>query len=219
MNLLRKSALIALAISCATGLATAQDLRTASEQVVACQNIEDPAERLTCFETAATALSVAMQAPEPEIVAAPTVTAPAPTAEATQQAAITAPAPTTVPAATTPPAPATEIQQASADTVADPEIPRSRLPSWIPRVTFNRDRDVEKEPDEFQTTLTRIQRNRLGRHFFTTQEGHVWRQKSPEEIRAPKALPADVVLYQNITGGLRLKILETNRSYPVTRIE
>ena len=111
------------------------------------------------------------------------------------------------------------IEQAAATTTDTREAPRSRLPSWLPRVTFGGDREVEKEPDEFETQVTRIRVNRIGRHFFTTAEGHVWRQKTPDEIRAPKTLPADVIIYQNITGGLRLKIVETNRSYPVRRVE
>jgi hypothetical protein len=142
----------------------AQDMRTASEKVVACQTVTDPVERLACFEAAAAELSAVLEIPVAE--------APVPSAPA---------APRGTPAPVVPAAPV--------------------------------------EPDEFAKQLTRIQVNRLGRHFFTTAEGHVWRQKSPEEIRAPKTLPADVVIYQNITGGLRLKIVETNRSYPVRRVE
>lgn len=203
----------ALAALMLTGSALAQDLRGASENVVACQTVEDAAARLSCFETAAAELSSALAAPVPEPVAAlpqPQVqTAPAETsavASTTQVPQTAAPA-------------AAPIQQASTEAPAEVEAPESSLPSWIPRITFGSDRDVEKEPDEFETQLTRIQVNKLGRHFFTTAEGHVWRQKSPEEIRAPKTLPADVVIYQNITGGLRLKIVETNRSYPVRRVE
>ena len=176
-----------LAICAFAGLGLAlpglsQDMRTASENVVACQTVSDPAERLVCFETAAAELSALLVTPSVAATDAP-------------------------------------IQQAESAASDAEEAPRSRLPSWIPRVTFGGDRDVEKEPDEFETQVTRIQVNRLGRYFVTTAEGHVWRQKSPEEIRAPKKLPADVIIYQNITGGLRLKIVETNRSYAVRRVE
>jgi hypothetical protein len=207
----------------------AQDMRSASEKVVACQTVIDPVERLACFETAAAELSTLLEtpiaeAPAPSVPVTPT-TAPAPAVPTApvEQAVVTtpaapvpAPAPTVTATAESTDAP---IQQAEATTTDADDGPRSRLPSWIPRVTFGGGRDVEKEPDEFATQLTRIQVNRLGRHFFTTAEGHVWRQKSPEDIRAPKDLPADVVIYQNITGGLRLKIVETNRSYPVRRVE
>lgn len=224
-----------LAICAFAGLGLAlpgmsQDMRTASENVVACQTVSDPAERLVCFETAAAELSALLAVPvaEASVPTAPSsatlpasANAPAPV----EQAMVSAPAVTAVPAA--PAAPVTAsvaatdapIQQAESAASDAEEAPKSRLPSWIPRVTFGGDRDVEKEPDEFETQVTRIQVNRLGRYFFTTAEGHVWRQKSPEEIRAPKKLPADVIIYQNITGGLRLKIVETNRSYAVRRVE
>lgn len=217
-----------LAVCAVAGLSVAlpglaQDMRTASEKVVACQTVIDPVERLACFEAAASELSALLETPIAEAPASsPSPVAPAVPAAPVEQAVVSAPA-----APVQAPAPAVTataesgdapIQQAATTTDTD-DAPRSRLPSWIPRVTFGGDRDVEKEPDEFATKLTRIQVNRLGRHFFTTAEGHVWRQKSPEEIRAPKTLPADVVIYQNITGGLRLKIVETNRSYPVRRVE
>lgn len=188
----------------------AQDLRTASEGVVACQSVEDTAERLACFEAAAQQLSTALALPEPQIVQAPAVAATSATPAVTspiQQAESTTTATGEAP-----------IQQASTE-VREPPSRGSILPSWIPRVSFGSGEDAEKEPDEFATQLTRIQRNKLGRHFFTTAEGHVWRQIGIESIEAPSSLPADVILYQNITGGLRMKILETNRSYSILRIE
>lgn len=200
MKMLGKVAVSAMGIVAVIGSAAAQDMRTASENVVACQNVEEASARLDCFEKAAADLSAVLAAPAPEMAAAP---------EPAQQAAVPASA-----AATAAPA---AVQQASTSTTEN--IPSSSLPSWIPRITFGSGRDVEKEPDEFETKLTRIQANRIGRHFFTTADGHVWRQKKPEEIRAPKKLPADIILYQNITGGIRLKIVETNRSYAVQRVE
>lgn len=200
MKMLGKVAVSAMGIVAVIGSAAAQDMRTASENVVACQSVEEASARLDCFEKAAADLSAALAAPAPEMAAA---SVPA------QQAAVPATA-----AATAAPA---AVQQASTSTTEN--IPSSSLPSWIPRITFGSGRDVEKEPDEFETKLTRIQANRIGRHFFTTADGHVWRQKKPEEIRAPKKLPADIILYQNITGGIRLKIVETNRSYAVQRVE
>ncbi len=212
-----------------TGLAAtpalAQDMRSASEKVVACQDVVDSAERLACFESAAAELSALLAAPV-SVAQAPapaTVPAAAPTtvpnagpsaseAQLVQQAAAI-PAPVPAAAADAP------VQQASVDTPAQPDAPRSSLPSWIPRVSFGERRDVEREPDQFETTLTRIQRNNLGRHFFTTAEGHVWKQKGLDKIRAPSALPTDVILDKNIMGGITIKILETKESYPVTRVE
>ncbi|MEO1662625.1 MAG: hypothetical protein AAFR51_16665 [Pseudomonadota bacterium] len=230
-----KSLALILVLGATSGVASAQDMRAASEKVVACQSLEDAAERLACFETAATELSILLNAPAPQIaqapVPAPPVTAAAPIEQAAAAAAPTAPAEAVVASATPVAVPPVAAPQVAAPQVAEqpvavaatetetPDVPRSSLPAWIPRVTFGRDRDVEKEPDEYATTLTRIQRNKIGRHFFTTAEGHVWKQKQIEEIRAPKTLPAEVTLYQNITGGIRIKIEETDRSYGVQRVE
>lgn len=219
MKLLGKSACCALVALGASLTMSAQDMRSASEKVVACQTVEDSLERLACFESAATELSTFLAAPAPVERAAAKPEAPiipAAPVESVQQASV-AVEPSVEPAPTD--AAQAPIQQAAVATEETRDVPRSRLPSWIPRITFGSDREVEKEPDEFRTTLTRIQRNKLGRHFFTTAEGHVWRQIQIEEIRAPKSLPTEVILSQNIMGGLRIKIVESNRSYGVLRVE
>jgi len=196
MKMLGKVAVSVIGIGALIGSATAQDMRTASENVVACQSVEDALARLDCFERAATDLSVLLSAPVPEVVAAPAIASPAVPAAPTETAI----------AATTEAAPEETIKQSS-------------LPSWIPRITFGSDRDVEKEPDEYQTKLTRIQVNRIGRHFFTTSDGQVWRQTNITKIRAPKTLPANITLSQGVMGGIRMKIEETNRIYAVARVE
>lgn len=213
MNLLGKSAIAATLAASLMAPAMAQELRTASESVVACQTVEDALERLDCFEKAADELSAALAVPAPVIAeAAPNPTVPA----APVEQAVATSAPTAVATAQAPAA----VQQASADAAtADSDAPTRSLPGWIPRISFGRDREVEKEPDEFETTITRIQVNRLGRHFFTTAEGHVWKQRDIGKIRAPKTLPAEVILSQNIMGGIQLKIKETNRIYSVARVE
>lgn len=199
-----KLAILTIVAGMASTPVYAQDLRSASESVVACQSVEDTAQRLACFEAAAQQLSTALAAPQPQIVQAPTATSSTTAVSAPVQQAATS---TTAP-----------VQQASNETAQAPGN-GSILPSWIPRVSFGNRGDVEKEPDEFETTLTRIQRNNLGRHFFTTAEGHVWRQIEISDIKPPRALPAEVVLHQNILGGIQIKILETDRSYGVARIQ
>lgn len=203
MKMLGKVAVAVIGIGALIGSASAQDMRTASENVVACQSVEDALERLDCFEQAAAGLSVVLNAPVPEVVAAPAAPSPNLPAAPIETAAVASGTATV----------------AATEAVPEESIKQSSLPSWIPRITFGSDRDVEKEPDEYQTKLTRIQVNRIGRHFFTTSEGHVWRQKEIGSIRAPKTLPADITLYQNITGGIRLRIEETNRIYGVARVE
>ena len=202
-----KLAILAVMAGAVSSPVFAQDLRSASESVVACQSVEDTTERLSCFEAAAQQLSTVLAAPQPQIVQAPVAPA-APTGAAPVQQAATSTATSA----------AEPIQQASAETAGPPES-GSILPSWIPRVSFGSRDDADKEPDEFATQLTRIQRNNLGRHFFTTAEGHVWRQIGIDKIKAPKSLPADVVIYQNVLGGIQIKIVDTNRSYAVARVE
>lgn len=198
--------------------AVAQDMHTASEKIVACQDLADADERLACFDTAVAELSDLMAVPLAEVPAPAPV---APTAlsasesQLIQQAAV-APAIVADAAAL---AAAPPVQQASVDVPAEADANGSILPSWIPRVTFGERRDVEREPDQFETTVTRIQRNNLGRHFFTTAEGHVWKQKSLDKIRAPSTLPIDVILDRNIMGGIRLRIPETKEVHPVIRVE
>jgi len=111
------------------------------------------------------------------------------------------------------------IQTAEAD-VPDEFGKRRLLPSWVPTVSLNiGGKDQEKEPDFFETTVTRIQRNKIGRHFFTTADGQVWKQFQIKEVRAPKRLPAKAVIRQTISGSIRLEIEENGRSYPVVRVE
>lgn len=203
MKMLGKVAVTVIGIGALIGSATAQDMRTASENVVACQTVEDALARLECFEQAAADLSAALALPAPAVVAAPAAPSPAVAAAPIETAAVAA-----EPAATIAPEP-----------TAEENVKQSSLPSWVPRITFGSGGDVEKEPDQYQTKLTRIQVNNIGRHFFTTSEGHVWRQKKVDDIRAPKTLPADITLSQNITGGIRLKIEETNRTYGVSRVK
>lgn len=175
----------------ATQIAAAQDVRAASEQVVACQAIATPMEKLACFEAAATNLSTALEAPVAVAEAAPT------------------------------PAPAEAVKVASTDT-AEPEFKRRRLlPSWVPTVSLGGggDKDREKEPDFYETEVDRIVRNKLGRHFFSTSDGVVWRQIRIEKIRAPKSLPAKATIKQTLSGSIRIEIEGTDRSYAVYRVE
>ena len=138
MNLFGKSA---IAATLAVGLmapAMAQELRTASESVVACQSVEDALERLDCFEKAAAELSEALSVPVTALATAEVAPNPTVPAAPTEQAAtivVTTPVP-----ATDAPAP---VEQASA-TTTEPDVPDRSLPSWIPRITFGSDRDVEK---------------------------------------------------------------------------
>ncbi|MEO1323824.1 MAG: hypothetical protein AAFV59_12535 [Pseudomonadota bacterium] len=226
MKLLRNLTLVGLGLGVCAGAASAQELRTASENVVACQSVVDALERLDCFEKAADELSAALTVPPlaQESIAAPSVPAAAPTQQAAAETALVAAATETAAAPVTPAAAPTPVQQAAATAAATTDAAedatqRSVLPGWIPRVTFRNNRDVEKEPDQYETEITRIQVNRIGRHFFTMSDGLVWKMKDIEEIRAPSSLPADAIIRQNIMGGILLKIVDTNVTYAVERVE
>ncbi|MEO0608099.1 MAG: hypothetical protein AAFY82_07690 [Pseudomonadota bacterium] len=214
---------ISMAALIVSAPALAQDLRASSEKVVACQNVADSLERLACFEAAAMELSTVLTAPiaavAPEATPAP-VPQPSAVADAAPSAGVEAPVLAETPSAPAPVPVATDapVQQAAATATEAPIERGSLLPSWMPRLRLGGD-DAEADPDEFQTTMTRIQRNKIGRHFFTTEEGYVWRQLQIEPIRAPSSLPAEVILYQNVMGGIRLKIVETNRSYSVIQAD
>ncbi len=222
MKMLEKVAAMAFVAGALATPAIAQDMRSASEKVVACQSVADSQERLTCFETAESELSVILSTPQPVVAAQPTSPEAPTTSAQTQQAAISAPevqvAPTEVPAAQA------SVQMASteppvAEKLAGP--PKRRLlPSWVPTVSLSLGNgDAADEPDFFETAVTRIQRNSLGRHFFTTEDGQVWRQIQIEKIRAPKSLPAEATIRQTMTGSIRLEMEENGRSYPVNRVE
>lgn len=208
MKTFKNLGVLVLAAGAFTAPAIAQDLRSVSGKVVACQTIEDSSERLACFEAAAAELSLALDAPAvlatPE---QPSVSQPVATAEA--------PAPVQMAAAETAPEASAETEQTG------PTFPRrSLLPSWVPTVNLRLGGgDAAEEPDFFETEVTRIQRNKIGRHFFTTTDGQVWRQIRIDAIRAPDALPAKATIRQTLSGSIRLEIEDNGRSYPVTRIE
>lgn len=212
----KKLAILAVLAGMVSTPVYAQDLRSASEGVVACQSVEDTAERLACFEAAAQQLSTALALPQPQIVQAPTA--------ASATGAVTAPIQQATTSTTT--TAAAPVQMASAETAPSAESPptgppkRRLLPSWVPTVSLSiGGGDSVEEPDFFDTEITRIQRNKIGRHFFTTSDGQVWRQIQIEKIRAPATLPANATLRQTLSGSIRLEIEENGRSYPVNRVE
>ncbi len=191
--------------SVAIGAASAQDVRSASEGVVACQTLTDPTEKLACYEAAAAqvsqALSAPVAAPEVAVVSPPTVVATAEPAVAESSSEA--------------------VQTASAEAVDEPGR-RRLLPSWVPSISLKlgSDGNREKQPNSFPVSVTRIQRNKVGRHFFTTSDGHVWRQIRVEEITAPPTLPAGAVVKRSMTGAIRIRFDDASKhSYNVIRIE
>jgi hypothetical protein len=70
MKMLKNWACLAISVGVCSAPVFAQDMRSASEKVVACQDVSDSLERLACYEAAASELSAVLAAPVPEIVAA-----------------------------------------------------------------------------------------------------------------------------------------------------
>lgn len=126
---------------------------------------------------------------------------------------LTASSSDTMPEERTPEGPRT----ADADATED----RGLLPSWFPKV--NRPNpsgdDAVEDPDSYGTKIVKIVTNNLGRYFFTTEEGFVWRQIELRRVYTPRSLPADAVILQGAMGSTRLKILSTGRSYLVERVQ
>lgn len=188
--------------------ASAEDVRDASKSVVACQSIADPMEKLACFEAAAEAVSQALAEPQ----------AAAPVAEG-NSAAATALVEQANQASAEPVAPAPQAQ--SVASVETPETEERRLlPSWIPSISLNRDSKREARSDTFDIAVTRIQRNNVGRHYFTTADGQVWRQVEVKDVDPPSTLPAPAQLKRGAIGSIRLVFEEHPRDiYKVVRVE
>ena len=186
------------------GPAQAEDLESASKALVECQKIKEATERFACLESATAEISRALNEAEAE--------------SANQNAATPTDAEIAVASSAIPqPAAPEAVDQTDA---ADQEFGNRRLlPSWIPTISIGRPDAQDKEPDRFDITVTRIQRNKIGRHFFTTSDGQVWRQIQIDEIRAPKSLPAPAQLKRTPSGAIRIEVNGTGRSYNVNRIE
>lgn len=77
--------------------------------------------------------------------------------------------------------------------------------------------DNDDRPKRFHTTVTKIIVNNAGRHYFTTEDGTVWKQVPATALTAPSSLPAEVSIRRSASGSRRLAFDEhPNRSYVVT---
>ena len=204
MNMKMKTGLALIVAVSMHGFASAQDVRAASEGVVACQSIVDPMEKLACFEAAAAQVSEALAEPAPAPIVGPAPSQQAPAVAATTTAA--------------------SVSETSGAVSDETGITSDRrlLPSWIPSVTFRRGDDGEQveQPSSYPVSVTRIQRNKRGRHYFTTSDGQVWRQIEVKEIQAPPALPVGAVLKRAFGGSISMKFDgDLGHSFKVKRVE
>ena len=109
----------------------------------------------------------------------------------------------------------TVAETASATDSADAK--ERRLPIWA-RV-FSPGED-EEQVEVYEVTVTRITRNNLGRHFFHTSEGQVWRQTVVEPVKPPKSLPIEAKISKELMGAPSLRFKGGPKgSYRVRRVE
>ncbi|MAV50661.1 MAG: hypothetical protein CME93_06845 [Hyphomonadaceae bacterium] len=167
---------------------------------IACKSVIDPGERLACFDAAAAGL-----------VADDLQTVPATSADNFQAAPATSGSSQTMASNAAPSNTGGNAAEANG----------GLLPSWFPRARNNApsSQSAVDEPDRYVTKVVEIERNNIGRYFFTTEEGFVWRQLELRPIRVPRTLPTEVEIRQGALGSTRLKLLATGRSYSVSRVE
>lgn len=205
---------IILGTSLASGTimkAKAQTQDSAIQAILACQAIEDNAERLKCLDEASKKLAgETAAAPEaPETV--PTAPTPVPTtpqpdnAAAAERAELEAER-----AALAAERAAIEAERAELAEAQKAEEEEERIPVWARlRQTLTADEDI---PNEFEVSVTRITRNNIGRHFFYTDDGYVWEQVELEEFRPPRGLPAAARIKRGALGSQRIVFDDRNAS-------
>lgn len=74
----------------------------------------------------------------------------------------------------------------------------------------------DDRPKRYETSVTKIVVNNLGRHFFYTDDGTTWRQVPPAALTAPSSLPAKVTIRRTASGARRLAFEEhPSKSYVI----
>lgn len=224
----RFSSIIVGVIVASTGIsmyAGADEVRTEAERLLECRELADAEAKLACYEATANALDDALEALESDEVANAKADEidrqEALAAEASAVAEAEARAAQAEERARLAEARAAEVeaQQAAAEAQQSEVAQEARLPMWA-RVFPRDSADRPKDPKVLPITVTKIQRNSMGRHFFETSDGQLWRQNSPEEIRPPKSLPAAANVSRTLAGAKWLKF-ETGggRATQVRRVE
>lgn len=199
---------LGLAAAFMAGSAPAETLSDAQNQVVACRDIADAQERLACYDSAADALSVAV-----DIAAQQAIDAPLSTADASSAAGASSGA-----------SAASGASMAAAE--ADPD---EKLPFWA-RLPLNlkkereEQRKIDKQTGEnsnvIEVTVVSIQRNKIGRHFIELSDGQVWRQLDAGGIRVPSKLPAGGKIRKSLLGSPWFEFDEhPHQDFKVKRIE
>lgn len=200
--------------------AEAQDVGL--EALLACQAITDNAERLKCLDNATRRL--AGEEPVEE------TTTPSPAAPAQQNPAddvirlnrpdddiirLERSAIAAERAALAAEREALAAERAELAEAQEAEEAESRLPIWarVRRESVN----GEEVPDEFEVSVVKITRNNIGRHFFYTDDGHVWEQVELADFRPPSGLPSSARVRRGAFGSQRLIFDDGRASAPRVR--
>ncbi|MGB3625498.1 MAG: hypothetical protein WA989_06715 [Henriciella sp.] len=191
----------------------AQTLNSAAERTAACLEIADAAERLACFEDAATALSDALEeVPAQDGSVAPEKSSPVASIEKEPDLPAWADAPE--PEAE----PAPPVQTAATAAPDAEEEAEERTPIWARIIP--RSKKDDKTVDEIQLTVTRILKNGAGRHFFIMENGQEWEQTFPGALTPPKSLPVAVTIEERMFGSPGLTFDDgTTGLYKVRRVK
>lgn len=183
--------------------ANADDLKKAANDLTQCRNLSDSEVRLACFDAAVDKLADALERaalPDHDSAVRRSPSVEEETASPT----------TGESKSTREDSPRPQKEQANESD--------SALPGWAaaPSKSESSDRD---DPDSFEATIVRITRNNVGRHWFYTEDGAVWKQTQIEEIRPPKSLPAIAEFKEKLTGNPVIKFDVSNRAYRVRRVK
>lgn len=119
-------------------------------------------------------------------------------------------------AETAPAAPEEPEWAAAPEPTPEPKADDNRTPIWA-RVLPREDPDAV---DQIDVSVTRILRNKAGRHFFMTADGQEWEQTVVEIVRPPERLPAAATIRESLMGSPTL-VFEDGPSgaYKVRRVK
>lgn len=155
-----------------------------------CAGIEDPAERLACFDEQAAA---ARSAPQPAPVVPPG----------------SAPAPVQVPSPSSAPAPLPADDAPSWAKAPEPDLTEESF----------KQAEKSREPDAFAIEIVKVTRTKANKLRFYTADGQVWEQLlSDEDWDLPDSLPATAEVKKRMVGKPVIQFDHRKKTYKVQRI-
>lgn len=171
----------------------------AMKEVLACQQIEDSAERLACLDYRLIQLEKAQALAEMkgEEAAPETVSTPVATVAETPRSS-------------------PSVSQPAKVAVTEPDVP-----SWAAapeQVTKVEEKRREKEPNEFEITIVRVSKGTYDR--FYTDDGQIWEQLlSEDRVEYPETIPFVATVKKKAWGKPVIQFPNLKRTYKVKRIK